>query len=90
MVAVEVEHWVLRATCRGSANLINFYPDYNDYKGIAAAKAVCAICPVRVECGDHALATHEPYGVWGGMSESERRRLLGVKPLKRRGRSIPD
>ncbi|MDO5747571.1 MAG: WhiB family transcriptional regulator [Actinomycetaceae bacterium] len=38
-----------------------------------AAKAICMTCPVINECRDYALSTHEPYGVWGGMSEEERR-----------------
>ena len=37
------------------------------------AKAICQDCPVLEECRDHALSTREPYGVWGGMSEEERR-----------------
>jgi WhiB family transcriptional regulator, redox-sensing transcriptional regulator len=37
------------------------------------AKSVCAHCPVRRECLQFALATHQAYGVWGGMSEEERR-----------------
>ena len=37
------------------------------------AKAVCRTCPVIIDCRNHALATHEPYGVWGGMTEEERR-----------------
>lgn len=40
------------------------------------AKAICAGCPVRVECLQWALATREPYGVWGGRSESERKQML--------------
>jgi len=36
------------------------------------AKAVCARCPARVECLEHALTTPERYGVWGGMGEDER------------------
>jgi len=38
----------------------------------AAAKAVCRHCPVRRKCAAHALATGEPHGVWGGMSEADR------------------
>ncbi|MEV7174880.1 WhiB family transcriptional regulator [Streptomyces sp. NPDC093224] len=38
-----------------------------------AAKEVCALCPVRAECLRHALSVQEPYGVWGGLSEEERR-----------------
>ena len=37
-----------------------------------AAKQVCARCPVVDPCRAHALSAREPYGVWGGMSESER------------------
>ena len=40
-----------------------------------AAKAVCAGCPVRAQCLEHALAHDERFGVWGGTSERERRRL---------------
>jgi WhiB family transcriptional regulator, redox-sensing transcriptional regulator len=39
---------------------------------------MCGGCPVRTECAAHALAVREPYGVWGGFSESERLRLLAV------------
>jgi hypothetical protein len=31
------------------------------------------VCPVIDRCRDHALATNEPHGVWGGMSETDRR-----------------
>lgn len=39
------------------------------------AKRVCARCPVRAECLEHALATDQRFGVWGGLSQAERRRL---------------
>jgi WhiB family transcriptional regulator, redox-sensing transcriptional regulator len=38
------------------------------------AKAVCRTCLVRRQCLQYALAMKEPYGVWGGMTEVERRR----------------
>ena len=38
----------------------------------AAAKAVCRRCPVRRRCAAHALATPEPYGIWGGLAEADR------------------
>ena len=38
----------------------------------AAAKAVCASCPVLAQCRAHALEVREPYGVWGGLTEDER------------------
>ena len=39
------------------------------------AKAVCQSCSVREECLEYALAHDERFGIWGGLSERERRRL---------------
>jgi WhiB family transcriptional regulator, redox-sensing transcriptional regulator len=39
------------------------------------AKKVCLSCDVRAECLDYALAHDERFGIWGGLSERERRRL---------------
>ncbi len=39
----------------------------------AAAKRVCAACPVRAECLDYALAKPEVDGIWGGLAYAERR-----------------
>ncbi|HYU84239.1 MAG TPA: WhiB family transcriptional regulator [Kribbellaceae bacterium] len=36
------------------------------------AKSLCSTCPVRRQCREHALATGETYGVWGGTTEEER------------------
>ena len=43
------------------------------------AKAVCDSCPVLQRCRDHALASREPYGVWGGLSEDERAAVLAER-----------
>lgn len=40
------------------------------------AKAICAACPVRQPCGPYALVHRELHGVWGGLSETDRRRRL--------------
>jgi len=50
-----------------------FFPE----KGGSArpAKAVCRDCPVRAECLQYALDHHEYWGIWGGLSYQERRRL---------------
>ena len=45
----------------------------------AAAKAVCARCPVVSACRAHALASGEPFGIWGGLSAEERRRMTAVQ-----------
>lgn len=39
------------------------------------AKRVCRACPVKMACLDYALENDERFGIWGGMSERERRRL---------------
>jgi WhiB family transcriptional regulator, redox-sensing transcriptional regulator len=41
-----------------------------------SAKGICLACAVRQECLDYALATREPYGIWGGLTEIERRARL--------------
>ena len=40
------------------------------------ATAICATCSVRRDCLDYALRIREPHGIWGGLSEVERRTLL--------------
>ena len=41
-----------------------------------AAKRICAACPVRTKCLEHALRNREHHGVWGGLSARQRRTLL--------------
>ncbi len=40
------------------------------------AKSICFTCEVREECLEYALETREPYGIWGGLTEVERRARL--------------
>ena len=65
--------WRALAACRGVDPEI-FHP--SDEDDPSAAKAVCAECPVRESCLEHALAVREKHGVWGGLTERERRRVL--------------
>lgn len=53
-----------------------FYPEQSDALAATLAKQVCALCEVREKCLEVALTRPEPFGVWGGMSENERRKLL--------------
>ncbi|MPZ90254.1 MAG: WhiB family transcriptional regulator [Actinobacteria bacterium] len=48
-----------------------------------AARAVCSGCPVRVQCLEYALNNKEQFGIWGGTSERERRRLRKERTLRR-------
>ena len=73
--------WQDRALCRGANADLFFAPHHLEKKEErdareAQAKAVCARCPVRQECLEFALAVREPHGIWGGLNETERRRLL--------------
>ena len=65
--------WMALAACAGT-NI--FFPTRGNVRGVRLAKAVCAGCPVRQECLDYALVNKESFGVWGGMTLRERRRLL--------------
>ena len=48
-----------------------------------AAKAVCLTCPVLKNCREHALRVHEPYGVWGAMTQDEREERMSPQPTSR-------
>jgi WhiB family redox-sensing transcriptional regulator len=41
------------------------------------AKQFCAQCPVVKQCREYSLTFQEPFGIWGGLTEGERDRLLG-------------
>lgn len=73
---VWIEDWAERAACREDR------PDQLFVRGAEQnkAKAVCATCPVRTECLAEALDNEIEWGVWGGMTERERRALLRRRP----------
>jgi WhiB family redox-sensing transcriptional regulator len=69
--------WRHRALCRDEDPEL-FFPVGNSGPAllqIAEAKTVCERCPVREQCLEFALATGQDAGVWGGLSEDERRSL---------------
>ena len=72
--------WTELAECQYTDPEI-FYPEEGGSARIryAAAKKTCRDCGVRAECLEYALANDERYGVWGGLSERERRRLQGQR-----------
>ena len=67
--------WRKRAACRGLDAEI-FFPGTDEEVDAAEAKAICALCPVRQACLEHALASREREGIWGGTTERERRRIV--------------
>ncbi|MGW6979699.1 WhiB family transcriptional regulator [Streptomyces sp. NPDC054932] len=69
--------WQTEAACRGLGSRRFFHPEGERGEDRAArdeaAKEICAGCPVQSECLRHALSAGETYGVWGGLTEEERR-----------------
>jgi len=64
--------WQDEANCRG-ANADLFFPERG--ASTRSAKAICRECEVRAACLEFAIVTGEKFGIWGGMSERERRRV---------------
>ena len=64
--------WRELAACRGT-DLEVFFPGRGEYAG--PARRVCAGCPVRQACLDYAITNRIASGVWGGLTERERRAL---------------
>ena len=72
--------WQLEGSCRGMDSAVFFHPDGernpSRARRTAQAKEVCKRCPVMEQCREFALQTREPFGVWGGLAEAERRVIL--------------
>ncbi|MDA3021096.1 MAG: WhiB family transcriptional regulator [Actinomycetota bacterium] len=69
---VEALAWQGHALC-AQTDPEAFFPEKGG--STREAKKVCLSCEVRVECLEYALAQDERFGIWGGLSERERRRL---------------
>jgi WhiB family redox-sensing transcriptional regulator len=72
--------WQRLGSCRGMDSGVFFHPDGernpSRARRTAQAKEVCGRCPVVEQCREFALQTREPFGVWGGLAEAERRVIL--------------
>jgi WhiB family redox-sensing transcriptional regulator len=69
---IEQPDWQERALC-AQTDPEAFFPEKGG--STREAKRICAGCEVRAECLEYALAFDERFGIWGGLSERERRRL---------------
>ena len=76
----EIWEWQMPARAAGWTARFFFHPEGERGPARAnreaRAKQVCQTCPVLEQCRRHALSVHEPYGVWGGLSESERDEII--------------
>lgn len=43
---------------------------------VGHAKKLCGLCPIRVECADFAISNRERYGIWGGLTWNDRKKLI--------------
>jgi len=74
----DVPDWQSRANCMGVDPDL-FFPERG--ASTREAKEVCRGCVVQDDCLEYALTNGEKFGIWGGLSERERRRI-------RRGRAV--
>lgn len=88
---LDVPDWKADAHCAGMNPSVFFpHPPTRPTGGalrryeaeVAVAKAHCRRCDVQAECLAYALANREPFGVWGGMSVEERRRIEGQRKTR--------
>ena len=70
--------WQDDAACIGT-DPDAFFPESHEYRRGLTAKAICAGCPVAIQCLEHALVNHEYVGIWGNTNERERAVLRRVK-----------
>ena len=68
----EEESWQDRALC-AQTDPEAFFPEKGG--STREAKKICTGCEVKTECLEYALANDERFGIWGGLSERERRRI---------------
>jgi WhiB family redox-sensing transcriptional regulator len=71
-VRLDDRNWQDKANCLGVDPDL-FFPERG--ASTREAKEVCRGCVVRADCLEYALVNGEKFGIWGGMSERERRRL---------------
>ena len=78
LLRTEDRSWQSRANCMGVDPEL-FFPERGT--STREAKEVCRGCVVREDCLEYALANGEKFGIWGGMSERERRRVRRMRVL---------
>lgn len=85
MIDLDRHQWALRAECRREDPELFFAADgerggsRDNQDRVEAAKAICRTCTVLAECLDYAVTTRQHEGIWGGLTEDERRPLLTRK-----------
>lgn len=79
------EAWSLEGLCLGLGKKADkiFFPEQGG--NTKEAKCLCARCPVRTQCLEYALRRGEKFGIWGGKTEKERRKMRREQRLQEAG-----
>lgn len=83
-VATADRSWQMKGLCRGNHSFLFFPPSHAERKEERErrehkAKAICSVCPVAEDCLEFAVEIREPYGIWGGYTETERRHMVSKR-----------
>lgn len=82
---LEDRTWQSKANCMGVDPEL-FFPERG--ASTREAKEVCRGCVVKGDCLEYALANGEKFGIWGGLSERERRKVRRSRALARRAAEV--
>ncbi|WP_082614469.1 WhiB family transcriptional regulator [Mycobacterium sp. Root265] len=84
---IRPEDWRHQARCRDTDPDLFFHPDGEQVRSrrrrLAVAREICGKCPVRWECARFAIDSGADFGIWGGMSETDRARLFVIADQRR-------
>lgn len=84
------ENWLPHRPLCADTDPEVFFPGVGDHWSAAMAKRICRSCPCLAACREHGI--EERHGIWGGLSEHERRvirkRQGGIKPGRKPGRKV--
>lgn len=79
-----IEDWADEGICR-QVDPDLWFAEVGDSGSVKKAKAVCGGCPVQAPCLEYALTNKERFGVFGGKSERERRKILDAMASENHG-----
>lgn len=74
--AVDSSEWMSEGACYGDEEAAHLLADGSTHEQHQGIKTYCTSCPVSEECLVHALAYGESEGVWGGLTPTQRTRLM--------------
>tara|TARA_Y100001949_G_scaffold149853_1_gene134792 strand:+ start:66 stop:434 length:369 start_codon:yes stop_codon:yes gene_type:complete len=84
---IDIKDWSDKAMCKDLDTQI-FFPKRGE--ATRPIKIICSVCPVVKPCLEYAMKSSEKFGVWGGTSERERRRIRGMRGRQlRQGIKLP-